>query len=66
MSDHEIPAKSEWVNLSINQLYDVRAKMQSKYLMLHTISASFSSQYLKFIEELDLLIKRQELARENN
>jgi hypothetical protein len=66
MTDNEIPAKSEWADLSINQLHDARSKMQSKYLMLAGISASFSSQYLKFIDEIDFLIKKQEAAVENN
>lgn len=52
--------KSEWKNLSINQLFDNKFKMQDLYLNMRSVNASFSNQYLKLIEEIDqLIIKKQ-------
>lgn len=52
----KIPPKSEWHELSIQQLYDVKYQMNERYYNLLNINASFANQYLKFIQELDALI----------
>ena len=57
----KIPPKSEWSNLSVQQLYDVKYQMNDRYYGLLNINASFANQYLKFIQELDALI----LIRQN-
>lgn len=55
-----IPPKEEWVNLSVTQLYDVKAKLQDRYYEMRRVNASFANQYLSFSDLIDVLIQRQE------
>lgn len=57
----EIPPKSEWNNLTITQLYDVKTLMSNRYYSMRGINASFSSVYLRFAHEVDAVIRRKEL-----
>lgn len=54
-----IPPRSEWRELSINQLYDAKSKMQDKYYGLRQIGASFANQFKTFVDELEALIQRR-------
>lgn len=65
MENTEMAPRSEWKNLSPNQLYDLKVKMQDRYLKMASIGASFSSQYLKFLNEIDSLILRAEQVRDD-
>jgi hypothetical protein len=64
MEKTKIPPKSEWRNLSINQLYDVKSQMSSTYYDLKGINASFAGQYLQFMGELEGLIRNRETAEQ--
>lgn len=66
MIENKIPVKSEWINLSINQLYEVKNNMTDTYYNMKGINASFATQYLKFIDELDALISRKMLELEKD
>jgi hypothetical protein len=57
----KIAPKSDWPNMSVQQLYDTKYQMSDRYYNLLNINASFAPQYLKFIQELDALI----LVRQN-
>lgn len=60
MEEQKIPAKSEWPEMSISQLMEVKSSMSERYYNMRGINASFSNQYLKFIGELDALIERKQ------
>jgi uncharacterized protein affecting Mg2+/Co2+ transport len=64
IADIAIPPRDEWKNLSSQQLFDLKSKMQEKYLMMADIGASFTSQYLMFLNEIDVLIKIAETAKD--
>jgi hypothetical protein len=64
IADNVIPPRNEWKNLSSQQLFDLKSKMQEKYLMMAGIGASFTSQYLKFLNEIDVLIKIAETTKD--
>ena len=64
MEPNQIPPKSEWAEMSVDQLLDVKLKMSDTYYKMRSINSSFSNQYLKFISELDVLILRREAERE--
>lgn len=70
MEPNKIPPKSEWKDMSIFQLMDVREMMVETYYNMRRISASFAPQYATFISELDALIARRqaelEAERESN
>jgi hypothetical protein len=70
MEPNKIPPKSEWKDMSIFQLIDVRDQMMNTYFSMRRISASFAPQYAIFISELDALIARRqaeaEAERESN
>jgi hypothetical protein len=61
---NKIPPKSEWEKLSIVQLYDVKSQMADTYYNMRRINASFAPQYLRFISEIDSLIKKREAAEQ--
>jgi hypothetical protein len=42
--------------MGINQLFEVRSQMQTKFFVLVSAGAGFAPQYQKFISELDELI----------
>jgi hypothetical protein len=56
----KIPPKSEWAALSINQLYEVKVNITNKYYAMKDINASFASQYLVFIRDIEGFIVRRE------
>lgn len=61
----KIPPRSEWFEMSVQQLFDVKYQMTDRYYSLMRINASFASQYKKFIDELDALIAKRENERED-
>lgn len=56
----EIPPVSDWHGLTLNQLYDVKINLSNKYYAMRGINASFTNQYIKFIEQIETFIKRKE------
>ena len=52
----KIPPRSEWRDMGINQLFEVRSQMQTRFFALVSVGAGFAPQYQKFISELDELI----------
>jgi hypothetical protein len=64
MEINQIPPRSEWKNLSILQLYEVKTQLMNTYFNMRQISASFYEQYAKFISEIDGLIRAREAERE--
>lgn len=60
MEEQKIPAKSEWNEMTVTQLMDVKSAMSERYYNMRGINASFSNQYLKFIGDLDALIQRKQ------
>jgi hypothetical protein len=56
----EIPPKSEWREMSIPQLLDVKLLMNDRYFAMRSINASFANQYLQFVGEIDALIQRKQ------
>lgn len=63
MEAHKIPPKSEWLNMSATQLFEVKSNMTDMYYNMRSINASFSAQYQRFIFELDALIQLREKER---
>jgi hypothetical protein len=55
-----IPPKSEWKDLSVDQLYATRAQMLSRYYNMRAVNASFANQYMSFMNELDALLAMRE------
>lgn len=49
----QIAPKSEWKNLSLTQLYEVKSQMTTRYFSMRAAKASFAPQYAAFIAELD-------------
>lgn len=64
MNTSDIPPRSEWKNLSLQQLYEVKTNMTNLYYDMRAINASFSNQYSKFISEIDVTIQRREAEME--
>ena len=54
--ENPIPPKSEWKNLSVNQLYDIKIQMMNIYYNMRSANATFANQYMNFINELDSVI----------
>lgn len=65
MDEHQIPPKSEWPNLSVQQLYEVKNAMTDKYWAMRGINASFANAYLGFMNHLDLIIVHKEAEPAN-
>lgn len=63
-----IPPKNEWRDLSIQQLYDLKFKLQDVFLGLTRSGASFANQYASFVSEVERLIelKNAEAAAERD
>lgn len=59
MEEKIIPPKSEWKEMTVQQLLDVKLMMSDRYYNMRSINASFAEQYLKFISELDAWIERK-------
>jgi hypothetical protein len=60
-----IPPKNEWRDMSVIQLMDVKHLMNEKYYAMRRIDASFANQYLKFINELDVLISMKSMESDD-
>lgn len=63
---NEIPPKTEWKNLSIHQLYDVKTQLMNLYYGMNGVRASFAGQYKKFISDVEVLIRAKEAEIENH
>lgn len=61
-----LPPKSEWKDMSINQLLDLKIELYNIYYGLRSSGASFANQYLGFIGELDALILRKQAEAERD
>lgn len=55
-----IPPKTEWKDLPIAQLYEVKTNLTNRYFDLRQINASFADQFLRFSREVDSLILQRE------
>ena len=60
MEENKIPPRSEWKNMSIQQLYDVQLALTDKYYAMRNINASFTNQFMNFISEVEALISRKQ------
>ncbi len=60
MEEIKIPPKSEWPEMSITQLFDVKTQMMDRYYAMRQTGASFAEQYRKFISDVDALIARKQ------
>jgi hypothetical protein len=63
-NNKKLPPKTEWKNLTISQLLDLKNDMYDIYFGLRGANASFANQYLGFINELDALISRKQIEAE--
>lgn len=63
-TDQKIPPKSEWLKLSVSELYNVRGDMMDLYYKMRGANASFAHQYQGFISEIDALIQKREGEKE--
>lgn len=61
-----LPPKSEWKDMSVNQLLDLKIDLYNIYYSLRSSGASFANQYLGFIGELDALILRKQAEAERD
>jgi hypothetical protein len=61
-----LPSKSEWKDMSINQLLDLKIDLYNIYYGLRASGASFANQYLGFIGELDALVLRKQAEAERD
>jgi hypothetical protein len=57
---NKIPPRSEWKEMSISQLFEVKNKVSDTYYNMRSVNASFANQYLKVLNELDALIQKRE------
>ncbi len=62
MEEYKIPPRTEWKDLSVMQLYELKTNMMNRYYSLRSINASFAEQYVKFLQEIDALILSRETA----
>lgn len=62
MDNTKIPPRSEWRDMSIQQLWDVKLQLSDKYYAMRSVNASFSNQFLVFISEIESLIARKQAA----
>lgn len=60
MEQVKIAPKSEWINLSLPQLYDTKTQMTNRFYDMKDINASFANQYQEFISSLTSLISLRE------
>jgi hypothetical protein len=60
MEQVKIAPKSEWINLSLPQLYDTKTQMTNRFYDMKDINASFANQYQEFISLLASLISLRE------
>ncbi len=62
-SKYALKRKSEWNELSLPQLYDLKTQMANLYFDMRYSGATFASQYLGYANEIDSLISRKEAER---
>jgi hypothetical protein len=60
MEKQKIPGRNEWYELTISQLYETKSQLTTLYYNMRGAGASYASQYLGFINEVDALIQRRE------
>lgn len=67
MSQNEkIPSRSEWKDLSVNDLYKTKLQMIDLAFKASSAGATFIGQYQQFISEIDALISQKESQASEN
>ena len=61
-----IPPRSEWKEMSITQLYDLKTDMLNLYYGMRASGATFAAQYSKFVSEIDALIQKKQTEADSN
>jgi hypothetical protein len=63
-----IPPQTEWVNFSVNQLYDTKAMLTERYYKMQDIRASegMLKQIDMYINRIDFLISKREIEEREN
>ena len=65
MDEKQIPPKSEWREMTVLQLMDVKQMLTDKYYAMRGINASFANQYMRFMSDIDSLIAIKGLEQED-
>ena len=59
-SRYKLRPKSEWNDLTLMQLYDLKTQMMNLYFDTRYSGATYANQYLGYVNEIDSLIQRKE------
>lgn len=59
-SKYQLKPKSEWAELTVTQLYEMKTQMTNLYYDMRHSGATFANQYLGYIGDIDALIARKE------
>jgi hypothetical protein len=59
-SRYQLKPKSEWKDMTTQQLYELKTQMTNLYYDMRYSSATFSNQYLGYVNDIDKLIAFKE------
>lgn len=63
-SKYQLKPKSEWREMTIQQLYEMKTQMTNLYYDMRYSGATFANQYLGYINDIDALIARKEAEQQ--
>lgn len=58
---NKIPLRSQWKDMTISQLFEVKTQVSDTYYRMRSVNASFANQYLTILDELDAMIQKREV-----
>jgi hypothetical protein len=64
--NEKIPGRSEWKDMSVNDLYKTKTQMIDLFFKVSSAGATFTAQYQQLISELDALISQRESQASEN
>lgn len=63
-SKYQLKPKSEWTEMTVQQLYEMKTQMTNLYYDMRYSGATFANQYLGYINDIDTLIARKEAEQQ--
>lgn len=63
-SKYQLKPKSEWTEMTVQQLYEMKTQMTNLYYDMRYSGATFANQYLGYINDIDALIARKEAEQQ--
>lgn len=63
-SKYQLKPKSEWKDMTVQQLYEMKTQMTNLYYDMRYSGATFANQYLGYVNDISALIASKEAEQQ--